>query len=145
MFTFEFEPPVESDSCSCCGGRTTALTRFVYKDGDAFAIYFARFSDSHDLRVAEAVICMGEWGEGASESSRVSFPMELRATSEEYQVELIDAANSNWNGAKILGRILDRTEALVHPQVKDIFHLTDHIFAEDQILKKYLDGSLPVA
>jgi hypothetical protein len=40
MLTIEFEKPHQS-VCECCGGTTTSLTRFVYRDDDAFAVYYA--------------------------------------------------------------------------------------------------------
>jgi hypothetical protein len=41
--------------------------------------------------------------------------------------------------AAILGRVLSREEALAHPRIKEVFHITDHIFAEDAPVKKYLE------
>ena len=46
MIEIELTEPNKS-TCECCGGITTSLTRFVYKDGDAFAIYYVTFSDNH--------------------------------------------------------------------------------------------------
>ena len=38
----EFGEPTYYD-CDCCGHRTTKLTRFITRDGDAFAAYYAHF------------------------------------------------------------------------------------------------------
>src|SRR5216684_6398345 len=108
MLTIEFEPPEESDPCECCGGRTTSLTRFVYRDGDAHAIYYARFSNNHSERVVVATISLGEWGEGTTPKQRVAFALKLRCGEKEYQVGLIDAEHSPWREAKIIGRTLNR-------------------------------------
>ena len=56
MLRIEYEDPVESGPCECCGGTTTSLTRFVYSDGDAYAVYYARFSDSHPGREVRAAV-----------------------------------------------------------------------------------------
>src|SRR5262245_20051338 len=48
--TIEFDDPVQDDPCPCCGGRTTRLTRFVYSNSDAHAVYYASFSDKHPDR-----------------------------------------------------------------------------------------------
>jgi hypothetical protein len=36
---------------------------------------------------------------------------------------------------------LDRQEALAHPWVKDVFHITDHAVLEDKVLKEHLDAA----
>ncbi len=63
VLTIEFEPPRELQPCQCCGGPATSLTRFVYDEAGAYAIYLARFSDRHPERLVKAVVSIGEWGE----------------------------------------------------------------------------------
>ena len=141
MLTIEFEPPKESAPCECCGGRTSSFTRFVYLDGDAYAIYYAKFSDNHSDRVVVATVSLGAWGEDSTPEQRVAFAMEVRSTESEYQVSLIDAERSPWREAKVIGRTLDREQALAHPLVKEAFHVTDHMVAEDEPIRSYLNGS----
>ena len=138
MLTVEFEPPSESRPCECCGGRTTRLTRFVYRDGDAYAVYYALFSDNHPDRAVIATISVGEWGEDSTPDQRVAFALELRATDTQYQVAVIDAERSPWRDADVIGRTLDRAEALRHPRLSEVFHITDHIVTEDEPIRAYL-------
>jgi hypothetical protein len=137
--TIEFEPPDEFGPCDCCGGSTTSLTRFVYKDGDAHAVYYARFSNNHPERIVKAAVSIGEWGEGSNPGQRTAFALELRAGPENYEVHVCDAEASPWSGSKILGPMLDRDAALAHPLIDEVFHITDHAFLEDPPLKAYLD------
>jgi hypothetical protein len=138
--TIEFEPPRQSGPCECCGSVTTTLTRFVYKDGNAHAIYYARFSDSHADQCIKAAVSIGEWGEGSNPTHRTAFALELRAGPENYEVMVCDAATSPWKGAELLGPMLDRDAALAHPLIHEVFHITDHAVVEDQPLKAYLDA-----
>lgn len=138
--TIELEQPHESGPCECCGGITTDLTRFVYKDGDAHAIYYARFSNNHAERIVKAVVSIGEWGEGSTSNQRTSFALELRAGPENYEVHVCDAAASPWRDVELLGPMLDRASALAHPLIDEVFHITDHAVLEDQPLKAYLDA-----
>lgn len=140
MLTFEFAEPTAT-KCDCCGGVTTSLTRFVYEDGDAYAVYYARFGAGHEPRVVEAVVSLGDWGEDAGPWDRVAFPFRLRATDAEYQVTVVDAAESPWEGVELLGRMLDRAEALQHERLEEVFHISDHMVREDIPLREYLDGS----
>jgi hypothetical protein len=47
---------------------------------------------------------------------------------------------SPWNGAKSLGKKLNREKALAHPWIQALFHIADHIVTEDRDVKDYLDG-----
>ena len=138
--TIEFEPPRESEPCQCCGGRTTSLTRFVYNDANAYAVYFARFSDNHAERVVKALVSIGEWGAGSGPQQRVAFALELRSGAEHYEVHVCDAVESPWYGEALLGPVLDRGPALEHPLIREVFHITDHAVLEDRSLKAYLDA-----
>jgi hypothetical protein len=37
-----------------------------------------------------------------------------------------------------LGMTLNREEALAHPRIKDVFHISDHIVTEDFLVIEYL-------
>jgi hypothetical protein len=141
MLTFGLEEPTSS-KCECCGGVTTSLTRFVYEDGNAYAIYYARFGLDHDPRVVEVVVSVGEWGEDSGPWDRVAFSLRLRATEGEYQVTVVDATESPWEGVELLGRILDRADALQHERLDEIFHITDHMVRDDVPLRDYLNGAV---
>ena len=141
MLTLEFEPEHESGPCECCGGRTTSLTRFVHKDGDAYAIYYAQFSNNHPEHSVLATVSLGPWGEGAVPEQRVAFALELRSSQSQYEVAVIDADRSPWREAKIIGRTLNRDEALKHPMLAEVFHITDHMVLEDMPLKAYLNAA----
>jgi hypothetical protein len=140
MLTFEFAEP-SRHHCECCGGVTVALTRFVFEDNSAYAVYYARFGEMHEPRVVEAVISIGEWGEGTGPWDRIAFPLRLRAADTEYQVTVVDAGESPWQGVELLGRMLDREEALGHERIGDVFHITDHMVAEDRPIRDYLSPS----
>lgn len=138
VITIEFADRHDEDEpCECCGGRSTRLTRFVYSDGDAYAVYYARYSDNHPHGWISALIGLGEWGEGGTPADRVAFPVRIRATDEAFQVMLVDAADSPWHDVTFLGRILDRAEALKHPLKDEAFHITDHIVMDDPDVRAY--------
>ena len=139
MLTIEFEPP-KKENCDCCGGITTRLTRFVYQDGDAFAVYNAVFSDNHPEREVKAVVGLGEWGDGTTPEQRRAFSLILRENESRYEVMILNAEESPWRDAQILGQMLNRDEALAHPWIKDVFHITDHMVTDDPELKAYFEG-----
>lgn len=136
MLSIEFEEP-ETGTCECCGNKTVRLSRFVYKDGDAFAIYYAKFTAEHTDKVVTGIISIGDWDEEADPNNRRAFPFRIWTNETNYQVGLLDKEDSPWQGA-ILGKILDRTDALAHPWIGEVFHITDHIVTEDEQIIRYL-------
>jgi len=130
MIEIELTEPKKS-TCECCGGTSTSLTRFVYKDGDAFAIYYASFSDNHPESAVIGVISVGGWGGDGIPLNRAAFPFRLWEGEENFNVGLTNANESPWNGIELLGKMLDREEALSHHWIEDVFHITDHITEDD--------------
>lgn len=136
MIEIDFEEPTES-VCECCGNTTVRLTRFVYKDGDAHAVYYAQFTAGHEKKRLSGVIGLGEWGEGGEPENRLAFPFQIWTDQDNFKVGLVNAADSPWSHVTFLGRLLDRDEALKHPWVKEVFHITDHMVREDKEVMRY--------
>ena len=61
MITIEFSEPSHS-VCECCGEKATSLTRFVYNDDNAHAVYYCKFTDNHDDKKVYGVISLGVGG-----------------------------------------------------------------------------------
>ncbi len=139
MIRIECEEPI-TQVCECCGGLTTRLTRFVYRDGYAFAVYYAIFANNHPEREVKLAVSLGEWGEDSKPEERCSFALVMCETVEEYQVRVIDADESPWKGMEIIGPMLNRDEGLAHPWIKDVFHITDHMVIDDPAIKEYFEA-----
>ena len=135
MIRIELEPAVHA-ICECCNVATTRLTRFVYQDDDAYGIYYAVFGEGHDE--IKAIVAVGGWCDGTTPADRVAFPMILWQNANEHAVTLVDRADSPWMDVALIGEVLDRDVALEHPRLSDVFHLTDHIFAEDPEIRAFL-------
>ena len=141
MLRIEFEPPRKSE-CDCCGNTTVSLTRFVYKDNDAYAVYYAAFTAGHTEKVVSGLIGLGEWADDeVGPEARLAFPFEIRATDEQFQVGMVDASSSPWSDVEFLGRLLDRDEALQHEWISEVFHITDHMVSDDPEVAGYFGGN----
>lgn len=136
MIRIEFETPTSSE-CSCCGKTTVRLTRFVYRNDDAYAVYYAQYTPDHEQKRLNGLIGLGEWGEGGEPERRVAFAFQIWADENNFKVGLIDAKDSPWSEVTFLGRILNRDEALKHEWINDAFHITDHMVADDAEITKY--------
>jgi len=111
MISIEFEEPTES-TCECCGNVTVRLTRFVYRDGDAHAVYYAQYTAGYDEKRLSGLLGLGEWGEARTPDKGVAF--RIWTDEKDFKLGLVNAADSPWSHVTSLGRILDREEALKH-------------------------------
>jgi hypothetical protein len=139
MIEIEFEEPTIK-KCDCCGQQIVTLTRFVHKDGDAFAIYYANFTRGHADKVVHGLIGLGEWGDNTKPADRIAFPFDIRTNETNYQVGLINAKETPLADTTFLGKLLDRDEALKHDWIKEVFHITDHMVSDDKIIIEYLNN-----
>ena len=131
MIEIEFEEP-KHEECECCGNITTRLTRFVYQNGDAFGVYYVLFTEGHEDKVAYSLIGLGEWGKGGEPEMRMAFAVNIWDNDDNWAVTVTDKEESPWSHVEFLGKIVNREEALKHPWIKDVYHITDHIVAEDK-------------
>jgi hypothetical protein len=139
MLRIEFDEPKKS-LCECCGNTTTKLTRFVYRDDNAYAVYYLRFTKGHPERSASGLIGLGEWGgEESSPEQRTAFAFELWQDENNFNVGIVDKEDSPWGDVSFLGRILDREEALKHEWIDEVFHVTDHIVTEDKEIVQFFN------
>jgi len=139
VLTIELGDPIEPRACDDCGSQTQTLVRFVYRDGNAYAIYYVRFSPTHPEHPVKLAVGLGEWSEDSGPDGRQSFALDLRVTESRYEVMVTDAADSPWANASVLGPMLNRAEALAHPRIQEVFHVTDHMVLEDPDLKEHLE------
>jgi hypothetical protein len=138
----EFEEP-EYSVCECCGQTSTHLTRFVSRDGDAFAAYLADFSTGHDH--VSVLASFGGWGGEEGEfgpADRTAFAFQIWTKGDGYHVGFVDASKSGYT-TDFFGRILDREEALKHPLRQEVFDLSDHIVECDQPIIEFLGQFRP--
>ncbi|MFL6375575.1 MAG: hypothetical protein ACJ73D_12980 [Pyrinomonadaceae bacterium] len=138
MLEYEFCEP-EFSNCDCCGAVITRLTRFVTKDSDAYAIYYAYLSEAHGSKKMIGMVSFGEWWIDDVPKSRVAFAFELWADANQYNVGIIDASESPWADSKLTGRKLTRDEALTHPWLDQFFHLTDHMTVDDPAIRAFFE------
>lgn len=136
--------------CSCCGGLTVRLTRFVYRSGEAFAVYYVAYSNSHPDNEVWVLVSLGEWGEDSEPAQRTAFFCRVRPTDDSYGVMLDDAADSPWADVELVGERLSRRRALVHPWKDTALEVLDEAFEQDPSLKGFLgrvqcgDASVPL-
>jgi hypothetical protein len=137
-YEIELSAP-RSSRCDCCDGLSVRLTRFVHRDGDAFAVYFASYSNNHPETELAMLIVLGEWGDESDASQRAGFYCRVRPSGESYEVMLGDAADSPWKDADLVGQKLSRAEAIRHPWKATAFEVLDEAFEQDPSLHGFME------
>jgi hypothetical protein len=134
-YDIEFTDPAIS-RCECCGARRVRLTRFVTRNGSAFAVYYASYSNNHPEQELAMLISLGDWSDEADPSRRSAFLCRVRAT-DPYEVMLGDASTSLWSNVSVMGRLLTREEARAHSDKATAFAVLDEAMLRDACLKGF--------
>ncbi len=113
--------------CPCCGREALSGHGFVYEDERPFAIYFATLHDAENQNGVALGIGIGEWNEDGSRRSCTAFGIDVVSTESEFRMRVVEPAESPWRNTKVLGPLIAREQALVHPLKAKIFEIADHI------------------
>ncbi len=138
MDTIDFEEPSYS-ACPCCGAKITRLTRFVTRDGNAFAVYYATFSDGPNHNEVHVLAGFGDWSEDAPQERRTAFAFKIWPRETDYVTTIVDAEDGEWE-TKLLGHILSREDALKHEWLREVYDLSDHIVRCDEPIVAFLNS-----
>jgi hypothetical protein len=136
MIEIEFNEPFRS-VCDCCDDETTSLTRFVKKHGDAYAVYFGYFVEAHPEQGMTGIISIGMWGDGTSPNDRNAFAFVMWGNFEGYSIQLINAEETPWGNAEIIGSKLTWMEAEDHPWIDEFYQMADEIFDKDPEVRSF--------
>lgn len=139
---FRIEPgdAIEPKHCLCCGGTTRALTRFVYDaNNDAYAIYYAAFTDNHPDKVIKISISIGGWGTD-DVSSRRTFTIWYKGIGADKGFMAKDPGDNPWQGIATMGKYLNRNEALSDNDMEEIWTLCDEIIVNDMDVNNYISS-----
>lgn len=134
--------PLEAGTvCDCCGTRSTTVHGFVYRNGDAFAVYYAGWSDQHRERGVTLAIATGEWAEGSGPQDRTSIGLEARPTAAEIQFTTVGPEQSPWGETPLFGRMLSRDHAKASPSLSSTLEVAEVIVRDDPRVRAVLGTS----
>ena len=126
-YSVEIGENSESSTCYCCGQESEIGHGFVYKDGDAYAVYYAGWSVNHSDKKITIALAIGEWGDDSTYVDRTCFGLEAYEEEKDILFSVIDAEKSPWTDTDLLGKMLSRKDALKHPLIKETFVIAEHI------------------
>lgn len=128
----------ESGPCSDCESSTRSIWGYVYKENNAYAVYYARWTENHLERGIEILLSIGQWGEGTSGEMRNRVGVKCQIDSAVPAFMIVDASTMPWNDEKVLGKALTREDVLTNSIKDEAFHILDHLVFDDQRLKDFI-------
>jgi hypothetical protein len=129
-------------ACPDCGEVFQRVTAYVYRDGEAHAVYNAtcHHHDGDEARI-DATFSR-TWGyEG---DDHVTFGCRVRPVTGPHQpLRRLVTGDGAFDEAPTFGRKLTTEEARTHPLIDDFWALVDHILVNDPVIRDHVYG--PVA
>lgn len=118
----------KSDDDPGCEGNSYHSHGFVYKDGDAFAIYYLSWSEQEDDQRVDVALAVGEWDELTSTSDdRDCFGVAVTASEDEILIRIVNPDESPWPKTELFGDMMSRSESLSHPFKQELFVILEDV------------------
>ncbi len=140
-FQLEIGENGKSSICHCCGRKSFIGHGFIYKGGDAYAVYYAGWAPSHSPIKVSFAIAIGKWDDNSTVQDRICFGLEAYEDKEEILFRAIDPSDSPWKNTELLGNMISREDALNNPSIKEVFDITELIIRKHGAIKEYLAAS----
>jgi hypothetical protein len=108
--TIEVPEPPRTTTCEQCGRSAAKTTGFVYRGGDAYAIYHAVLHRHGDGPRVDLAIGIGTWQDHDSVAEASAF-IAVWLSPDEVQFGFVDPAASVWADTRLLRNQLSADEA----------------------------------
>ena len=138
----EIEPgaKVVESTCHHCGQPMTRVTGFVYRDGDAHAVFYAScYHHDGEHEVWIDVVFSPTWDEDVDDRFTFGCRVGPIAGQDEPAASLVAAAAA-WDESPVFGHKLKRDEALIHPRLGEFWELVDHLLIHDATVATHMYG-----
>jgi hypothetical protein len=137
VFRLEFDETNEKPfgPCECCGTMSRTVWGFVYRDSNAYAVYYVRWTPGHVEKDALFDVIFGPWGDDAGPPDRAMCSMELRK-GVGFRVR---DARTDGRSTTLAETLLTREAFLGLPIKDEIFTLVDTIYLEDNRIAELRD------
>jgi hypothetical protein len=137
-FKLEIGEDSKSSICHCCGRKSFTGHGFIYKNDDAYAVYYAGWAPGHSLKKVTFAIAIGEWDDDSTVQDRICFGLEAYEDKEEILLRVIEPSDSPWKSTELLGKMIFREEALNNPYIQEVYDITELIIRKHEAIKEYL-------
>jgi hypothetical protein len=139
MIKYDIEIGENSNAtvCHCCGKASCTGHGFVFKNGDAYAIYYAGWSDAHPEKKVSLALAIGEWDDESTSKDCTCFGVEAYEGKEEILFRVIEPEESPWPKTDLMGEMLSRKESLKHQLLKEVFIIAEEVLRNHAAIREY--------
>lgn len=132
VLTVDDERQVRSETCRDCGRNYQRIVGFVYRDGDAHAIFRAELHGHDDDREAWIDVTLDSDWEDPSEAGRVTIGWRVGrfGNNAEPAASLVQSGVA-YPDATTFGQRLSRDQALQHPNLGDFWEVVGFLLTND--------------
>jgi hypothetical protein len=138
-FTIELGDGSVFATCECCGAKSPSVVGYVHREDDAFAAYYAGWTEGHRGTRISLIIGVGRWDDDATPADRRSFGLRCWLDGGEIRFEVEDPASSRYGTNTFLGAMLARSAALADPEISAVLHAAEHIAQDDPRVRAALE------
>lgn len=129
----------EANPCADCGAFERTVWGYVKKDGDAFAVYYARWQINHRERGLKLLVSLGGWRKTEDEADRRALAFDCQLGGKRPAFESVDAATLAWSEKAFLGQKLSKDEAAAAPEVEaEARRLAERIVQHDERVRAFV-------
>lgn len=138
---YKIEIGEEEKSIECLekGTKDSVGHGFIYKNGDAYAIYMVGWSPARIEKKVSVAISIGDFDDDARIEDRTCFGVEVFPTGEEISFSFIDPEFSPWAKTESLGIMISKEEARSHPFKSELFLILEHALRNHKPVSDYLE------
>jgi hypothetical protein len=126
-----------STTCAHCGRSALNSSGFLYRGGDAFAVYQATLHGHADRPEVDLGIGIGRWAEDDA-SADVSAFISVWATVDEIQFGFVNPDESVWGGSSLLANPLAADAARDSAIRSSMIEIAELVVREDPALARHL-------
>jgi hypothetical protein len=132
-----------NQTCDHCGRVFHVIRGHAYDNptqapAHVVGIYMVGLHTCNGPKLAHLAIAVRA-PEPAAES-RHAVALTAWASETDYEMAVVDGEASPWRGEAYLGRLMDREEALGSDAIRLVFHVADHVVADNPEVYQYLVG-----
>ena len=122
--------------CSCCDKPSYTAHGFVYKNEDAYGVYYAAWSNSHENKFVVFALALGDWD--ASPPQTTCFGVKIFDGGHQLMFSFVNPEEIPWKNSELLGNPLTREEATTHPLKNEALEILECILQSNTTMYSYI-------
>lgn len=138
VLTIEVGREPRTRTCDKCGRSAADTTGFVYRDGNAYAIYHAVMHRHQGTPQLDLAIGIGTWESGDSVADLTAF-LAVWTETDEIRFGFVDPTESVWAGARLLKNQLAADEARTSDSRQAVLSVAELVVSGDPAVAGHLN------